>query len=130
MITRSSEIKPQASRVSGPVLAGAALLLMAAVLLVFRSDRSPAIWFDEGWNLSVARNLAVSGFYGELSLGEPAPPTLLSTGLPVIAPIATSFRLFGVGGWQGRLPGILFAATSLLLLAAIVGAVVLSKKKL
>ena len=103
----------------GTVAQRTVLLLLCAfalVLILVKPAQVPPLWFDEGWNLSVARNLVDSGMYAQLSLGEPVPPTLLSTGLPGIAPIALSFELFGVGAWQGRLPGQLFTALALLLL--------------
>ncbi len=96
-----------------------ALLLLVAVaglLLLWKPDQVPPPWFDEGWNLSVAANLVKTGAYAQLSLGQPVPPTLVSTGWPGILPLAVSFRLFGVGAWQGRLPGILFTTAGFVLL--------------
>lgn len=91
------------------------LCTFAACLIVLRPTEVPPLWFDEGWNLSVARNLAERQLYAQLSLGQPTPATFLSTGLPVIAPLALSFKMFGVGVWQSRLPGQLFTALALLL---------------
>ena len=92
------------------------LWAFAGGLILARPTTVPRLWFDEGWNLSIARNLADSGMYEQLYIGEPVPVTFLSTGLPGIAPIALSFKLFGVGVWQSRLPGQLFTAIALLLL--------------
>ena len=92
------------------------LWAFAIGLILVRPAEVPPLWFDEGWSLSVARNLVDSGTYAQLSLGQPVPATFLSTGLPGIAPIALSFKLFGVGIWQARLPGQLFTAATLLLL--------------
>jgi 4-amino-4-deoxy-L-arabinose transferase-like glycosyltransferase len=92
------------------------LWAFAIGLILVRPTDVPPLWFDEGWSLSVARNLVDSGIYAQLSLGQPVPATFLSTGLPGIAPIALSFKLFGVGIWQARLPGQLFTAAALLLL--------------
>lgn len=92
------------------------LCVFAAVLLAVKPVQTPPLWFDEGWNLMVARNWVERGSYTQLLDGQPVRPTLLSTGLPAIAPIAASFRLLGVGPWQGRLPGALFVAGALALL--------------
>ena len=75
----------------------------------------PPVWWDEGWTLSVARNWAIDGHYGRYLLGQPAPPDLAAA-FPVTASVAMSFRLFGVGLVQGRLPNVLFALATLALL--------------
>ncbi len=49
------------------------------------------------------------GHYGQLLDGRPRGPGL-SADLPVVAPIAASFRLLGVGFWQGRLITVAFTA--------------------
>ena len=89
------------------------LCLLLAAMLLIKPVEAPRVWFDEGINLSVARNWSETGFYGQFKSGRPVAPDLLSTGLPVIFPIALSFRLLGVGAWQGRLPGALFAVLAL-----------------
>lgn len=60
-------------------------------------------WWDEGWTLSVARTWAEQGFYGRLQSGQLAPPGL-EAALPTTGLVGLSFRLLGVGLWQGRLP--------------------------
>jgi hypothetical protein len=40
----------------------------------------------------------------------------MSSGFPAVLPMSLSFRLFGLGVWQGRLPGVLFMLASLGLL--------------
>jgi 4-amino-4-deoxy-L-arabinose transferase-like glycosyltransferase len=96
-----------------------ALPIAFAILLfslTFRLDEIPPAWFDEGWVMSVARNWVELGHYGQLLDGRRIPPSMLNVGFPVIAPIALSFQLFGVGIWQGRLPGVLFTFSALFLL--------------
>ena len=66
--------------------------------------------------MSVARNWVELGRYASLFDGRPIPPSMLNIGFPAVAPIALSFRLFGVGIWQGRLPGVLFTFGALCLL--------------
>jgi len=78
------------------------------ILLLIRLQQVPPAWFDEGWMLSLARNWVEMRHYGYLLAGEPVPASILYTGLPAVAPIALSFRLLGIGLWQGRLPSILF----------------------
>ena len=60
-------------------------------------------WWDEGWTLTVARTWVERGFYGRLLNGELAPPGL-EAAFPTTSLVALSFRWFGVGLWQGRLP--------------------------
>jgi len=90
-----------------------AILLLS---LIYRLEEIPPVWFDEGWVMSVARNWAELGRYAQLLDGKPIPPSMLNIGFPVIAPITLSFRLFGVGVWQGRLPGVVFTIGALYLL--------------
>jgi len=78
-------------------------------------DRWPSLWWDEGWTMNVARNWVDFGHYGQMNAGQPAPPGL-SAAFPVVMPVALSFKLFGVGTWQARLPGVLFLLASIGLL--------------
>jgi hypothetical protein len=85
-------------------------------MLTIRLEHVPPLFFDEAWLLSLARNWVEVGHYGHFRDGEPIPPTILNTGFPLAAPIALSFRLLGIGIWQGRLPGVLFSLGALALL--------------
>lgn len=80
----------------------------------------PGMWWDEGWTLSVARTWAERGFYGRVQDGQLAPPGL-EAAISVTGPVALSFKLFGVGLWQGRVVGIVFLllALSMLYLLAV-----------
>ena len=97
-----------------------AVLPLALALLIlsltYRLEEIPHFWFDEGWVMSVARNWAEMGRYVSLADGRPIPPSMLNIGFPAVAPITLSFRLFGVGIWQGRLPGVLFTIGAICLL--------------
>src|SRR5262249_55217546 len=75
----------------------------------------PPMWWDEGWTLSVARNWVERGHYGRLLDGQLSPPGL-EAAFPVTAPVALSFRLFGVGIWQGRVVGVVFMIGALALM--------------
>ncbi|MFC2029552.1 ArnT family glycosyltransferase [Chloroflexota bacterium] len=85
-----------------------ALCGFLGILLILKPAQTPPLWFDEGWVVSLARNWVELGHYGHLQAGEAVPSTILNTGFPAVVPVALSFRLFGVGLWQARLPGILF----------------------
>ena len=78
----------------------------------------PPLFFDEGWTVCVARTWVELGHYGCLLRGEPAPPSLAAH-FPVVASVAASFTLFGVGVWQTRLVGLLYTFGALLLLYAL-----------
>jgi len=93
------------------------LLLLGLFLLLLMIDLSiaPPLWWDEGWTLTVARNWVELGHYGRLLNGEPT-SARLAAAFPVVAPIALSFRLLGVGIWQGRLPGVFLTLAALVLL--------------
>jgi hypothetical protein len=99
--------KPHRSLYAG-LFIGFFLLLVSFVNL----GRVPSFWWDEGWTLLVAKNWVERGFYGRLLDGQLAPPGLQAA-FPVVAPVALSFRVFGVGLWQGRLPGVLLTLASL-----------------
>lgn len=98
------------------ILLGFSFLFM----LCFRPTEMPPPWFDEGWTLSVARNWMETGKCARLLDGAPISATGMAWNFPVTGPIALSFRLFGVGILQGRVPSALFtiAATFLVYLLA------------
>lgn len=84
--------------------------------LTYRLEEIPPVRFDEGWVMSVARNWAELDRYVSLIDGRLVPPSMLNIGFPAVAPITLSFQLFGVGIWQGRLPGVLFTIGAMCLL--------------
>jgi 4-amino-4-deoxy-L-arabinose transferase-like glycosyltransferase len=98
------------------VIAPALALLLVALGLWHLS--APPTWWDEGWTLSVARTWVEHGHYGRLLNNELAPPGL-EAALPTTGSVALSFRLLGVGLWQGRLPGVLYAVGALGLMYAL-----------
>ena len=63
----------------------------------------------------VARNWVEQGHYGLYQDGLPRDAGL-SGHFPMVALVALSFRLFGVGVWQGRLPAVLATLAGLALL--------------
>ncbi len=90
---------------------GAAALIGALALALVDLEGTPPLFWDEGWTLAVARNWVQHGHYGQLLDHDPQ-PVGLSAAVSVVAPIALSFRLFGIGIWQGRLFSVLFTLGS------------------
>jgi len=80
-----------------------AITIILLTLSFYRLDTAPPLWWDEGWTLNVARNWVEQGHYGQLLNGEPRSAGL-SGHFPVVATVALSFKLFGIGAWQARLP--------------------------
>ncbi len=95
--------------------AEAAIAVLALFVAGLWNLGGPGVWWDEGWTMSVARNVAERGHYGRLLDGQLAPPGL-EAAFPVTAPIALCFQLFGVGIWQGRLFGVLCTVAALALM--------------
>src|SRR6266508_1451546 len=95
--------------------AQAAIAILAVFVAGLWNLAGPPMWWDEGWTLSVARNWVERGHYGRLLVGQLAPPGLEAS-FTVTAPVALSFRLFGVGIWQGRLFGVFCTVTALALI--------------
>jgi hypothetical protein len=105
-------------KLNGKLLAGLALALIL-LSLTYRLVQVPPLWFDEGWTMTVARNWVVDGWYGQYLAGQPR-DSGLAAAFPVVASAALSFKLFGVGVWQARLPFVLYtlgAAVALFYLA-------------
>lgn len=109
--------KPIALRAGWRALV-APLSALAFLALGLWNLAGPALWWDEGWTLSVARNWVERGFYGRLLDGQLA-PSGLEASFPTTAPVALAFQLFGVGIWQGRLFGVLCTVAALALMYAL-----------
>jgi 4-amino-4-deoxy-L-arabinose transferase-like glycosyltransferase len=107
-------IKPMRSAATHGLVAGVLALVVFGTGL-FHLESFPPLWFDEGWTTCTARTWVERGHYGCLLQGEPAPP-LLSAHFPVVASVAASFRLLGVGVWQARMVGLLYTYGAFLLL--------------
>lgn len=104
----------RASTTTDFITVGLLLLVVIGSGLV-HLDSFPPLWFDEGWTVCVARTWVETGHHGCLLRGEPAPPSLAAH-FPVIASVAASFKLFGIGIWQARVVGLLYTFGALLLL--------------
>ncbi len=92
------------------------LLFLAVITAGFVGlEHIPPVWWDEGWTLTVARNWVEQGHYGLYQDGLPRDAGLAGH-FPMVALVSLSFRMFGVGVWQGRLPDVLFSFILLSLL--------------
>lgn len=81
----------------------AVLFVFIAFAATYRLSESPGIWSDEGYLLQASKSLAI---HGEQSL-QMGPEEFVSTasvssGYPLFAPVALSFKLFGTGLLQAR----------------------------
>jgi hypothetical protein len=85
-------------------------------MIFYKPTQIPLPWFDEGWTLSVARNWVEKGVYARLLEGKPVSYEMMAGSFPVTVPVGISFRLFGIGVLQGRLPNILITVGMLWLL--------------
>jgi hypothetical protein len=97
-------------------LLGLLVVLTLSIVGTINLESTPPLWWDEGWNLLSARNWIERGHYGPLLAGKPIPASIASSGFPVVGLAALSFRLFGIGIWQGRVVGILFTVGALVLM--------------
>lgn len=94
---------------------GALTCLVIVIAALTNLGQVSFLWQDEGWTLSVARNWVERGHYGLFELGEPVGPRLAAA-FPTVASLAFSFKVFGVGIWQARLPMVLYTFGALGLL--------------
>jgi len=90
-----------------------ALLITGVFFAIFyKLDSVPPLWWDEGWTMSIARNWVEEGVYGRLRDDMPYGVGLAGHP-PILFSVALSFNTFGVGAWQGRLPGSLLTLGAL-----------------
>lgn len=78
-------------------------------LSFWRLTEIPATWMDEGAIDQVAMNLAQKGIYGyQIAPGDFISAEFLTTGYPVVYPIALSFLLFGKSLFAARFIMVVF----------------------
>jgi 4-amino-4-deoxy-L-arabinose transferase-like glycosyltransferase len=99
---------------SKKVLFWTCFFAIVGFLLLYRLNTWPSLWWDEGWTLDAARNWILHGHLGHYLDGIPI-TARSPVRFPVVIPIALSMKIFGVGIWQGRLPGVIFTLLSLVL---------------
>lgn len=69
----------------------------------YRLSEAPGIWYDEGFYTQTAMNLAERGSEElQIAPGQFVSAKDVTVGYPLIAPVALSYRVFGVGVFQGR----------------------------
>src|SRR3989344_6541436 len=91
------------------VLFVVALFLFVTFAAAYRLTESPATWYDEGYLLQSSKNLALYGKQGlQTAPGVFASTATVSSGFPILAPVALSFKLFGIGLLQARLVMVLY----------------------
>jgi 4-amino-4-deoxy-L-arabinose transferase-like glycosyltransferase len=99
--------------------------IIALIASTYRLSEAPGIWFDEGFYTQMAMNFAHEGQVLQIAPGEYTSSSYTNVGYPLIAPVALSFKLFGVGVLQGRAVMavfiILFLASSYFLIRKLFG---------
>lgn len=83
-----------------------AAIIFVAIFCFASLTVKPRLWFDEGLNIEAARNLLLFQKINiQLAPGVFAdtPVTLVTTGFPLLAPLAAFFYFFGFGIFQARL---------------------------
>ena len=103
------------------------LLLTAAVVAVFFSlyklSESPSVWYDEGWYVQDAANIAVRGADGlQLTPGVVTHLAVTTVGYPLLYPMALWMRIFGTGILSAR------SLMALFILGLIIAAYFLAKR--
>jgi 4-amino-4-deoxy-L-arabinose transferase-like glycosyltransferase len=96
------------------------VLVLALTHALWRLDVAPALFYDEGWYMSVARTWVEQGHYGRLLSGQPG-GSGLGGGFTLVASVAIAFRHLGVGIWQARMVVVLYTFGALLLLYYLAG---------
>lgn len=75
----------------------------------FHLSESPAIWYDEGFFTQMAMNFSERGEQVlQVAPGAFVSGSEATAGFPLIAPVAISYSLFGVGVLEGRMVMALF----------------------
>ncbi len=105
---------PQKKKLFRPPIMGI-VIIHNFIPVLYRLNNWPSVWWDEGWTLDAARNWIEHGHLGHYMDGIPIPARPLVR-FVVAVMVALSMKIFGIGVWQGRLPGVIFTILSLVLL--------------
>lgn len=96
-------------RIAGVWMIFALACAMLLFFATYRLSEAPHIWYDEGYFTQTAQNLALFGKQSiQIAPGEFLSASTVSGGYSFVAPIALSYKLFGVGVLQGRVVMIVF----------------------
>ncbi len=112
MLNTNTSWQKQVSRNWLAIILWGAFSAVILFLLIYRLNDWPNVWWDEGWTLSAVRNWILHGHLGNYLDGQPVPPGIPMR-FPVAILVALSMKVFGIGVWQGRLPGVLVTALML-----------------
>ena len=78
------------------ILLVAALFCVALFFATYHLTESPPVWYDEGFYVQSAANLAEQGHLGlQFAPGTIAQSALITVGYPLIYPLALWFQVFG-----------------------------------
>ena len=86
------------------------LAVLTAVIGLYHFQTSPGFWFDEGIMAQAAKNIAFEGVYGI----QTAPGSFytnnfwITTGYPLVFPVALFLKIFGVSIWASRIAPLLY----------------------
>jgi 4-amino-4-deoxy-L-arabinose transferase-like glycosyltransferase len=85
-------------------LLAVALFALGLFFSLYRLTESPAVWYDEGFYIQSAANLAEHGSTGLILEPHIVSPStrFITVGYPLIYPLALWFKLFGAGVLQAR----------------------------
>lgn len=83
------------------------LIAIAAVFTIFfatyKLSESPAVWYDEGYHTEASIHIALYGTQGlQVAPGQFVSTQYVSSGFPLLYPVAFAYKLFGIGVLQGR----------------------------
>ncbi len=85
------------------------ILLVVVFFSLFHLTESPPFGFDEGWAFHLATNISrVGESVTQFSPGHLEHSSLISVGYPLLYPLASWFKLFGIGILQARLMMVLY----------------------
>ncbi len=102
-------------------LAFSAILPGILFLLFYNLGLNPRPWQDDGGMMTLAKTLVTDGVYavrsseGGQSIGYQSFGAVQSVGPTVILPVAASFKVLGIGLWQGRIVTALYSLMALVL---------------
>ena len=89
--------------------------VIALIAGTYHLSESPGIWYDEGFYTQVAMNFAEQGTEElQIAPGQFISAKDVTVGYPLIAPVALSYKIFGVGVLQGRAVMVIFIIAFLL----------------
>ncbi|HEY9481167.1 MAG TPA: glycosyltransferase family 39 protein [Candidatus Paceibacterota bacterium] len=90
-------------RRNSQTIAATALILLGAFFATFRLTESPAFWYDEGWYMEAAANLATVGIDGlQIAPGHIEHLAVTTVGYPLIYPLALWMKIFGTSVFAAR----------------------------